>query len=353
MLGGALNHPLEGFVLSAARDQRVRIFATCPPSNGLQPDCYREQVIRIAQWTEAAGWEGILVYTDNGLVDPWLVSQLIIAHTKRLSPLVAVQPVYMHPYSVAKLVTSFAFLYGRRVYLNMVAGGFKNDLNALNDPTPHDERYDRLVEYTSLVMDLLKGGAPVTRAGRYGVTNLKLSPPLPAQLLPGVFVSGSSAAGVDAARKLGATAVRYPKPAAEYAAGTAIEEAASGVRLGIIAREESDAAWRVACGRFPEDRRGQVTHQLAMKTSDSQWHSQLSDLGRTGYRDENPYWLVPFENYKTFCPYLVGSYERVADELAHYMAVGHRTFILDVPASVEELAHIRTAFEFALARAIA
>ena len=84
-------------MLSAARDQRVRIFTTCPPSHVLQPDCYREQVIRIAQWTEAAGWDGILVYTDNGLVDPWLVSQLIIAHTKRLCPLVAVQLVYMHP----------------------------------------------------------------------------------------------------------------------------------------------------------------------------------------------------------------------------------------------------------------
>jgi len=339
-------------MLRASPGQRVKVFATCPPSYFVEPDSYREQVIRIAQWSETAGWEGILVYTDNGLVDPWQVSQVIIAHTKRLSPLVAVQPVYMHPYSVAKLVTSFAFLYGRRVYLNMVAGGFKNDLNALNDPTPHDERYDRLVEYTSLVMDLLEGGAPVTRGGRYGVTNLKLTPPLPAHLLPGVFVSGSSAAGVDAARKLGATAVQYPQPAAEYAPGTAIGETESGIRVGIIARAESEEAWRVAHERFPEDRRGQVTHHLAMKTSDSVWHSQLSDLGRTVYRDENPYWLVPFENYKTFCPYLVGSYERVADELARYMAVGYRTFILDVPASPEELAHIHGAFELAFARAI-
>jgi len=43
-------------------------------------------------------------------------------------PLVAVQPVYMHPYSVAKMVSTLAFLHQRRVFLNMVAGGFKNDL---------------------------------------------------------------------------------------------------------------------------------------------------------------------------------------------------------------------------------
>ena len=37
--------------------------------------------------------------------------------------------------------------------------------------------------------------------------------------------------------------------------------------------------------------------------------------GADGER-RSPYWLGPFHNYKTFCPYLVGSYERVADELA-------------------------------------
>jgi len=45
-----------------------------------------------------------LIYTDNGLVDPWLIAQAMITHTERLCPLVAVQPVYMHPYAVAKMV---------------------------------------------------------------------------------------------------------------------------------------------------------------------------------------------------------------------------------------------------------
>jgi len=330
----------------------IKIFSTCPPSNFAQPRHYLRQVVEIARWSEAAGCEGILVYTDNGLVDPWLVSQLIIDHTQRLCPLVAVQPIYMHPYSVAKMITSFGFLYGRRFYLNMVAGGFKNDLQALNDPTPHDERYTRLVEYTSLIMSLLRGASPVTLAGRYyTVTNLKLTPPLQTELLPRVFVSGSSAAGIEAGRQLGATAVHYPKPAAEYAPGATIPETESGVRLGIIAREDPEEAWRIAHARFPEDRRGQITHQLAMGVSDSVWHKQLSELGKSGYSDESPYWLVPFENYKTFCPYLVGSYERVADELARYVSVGYRTFILDVPASPEELSHIHVAFERASTRA--
>lgn len=335
----------------SANAQPVRIFSTCPPSNLVDQRTYLAQVGEIARWSEAAGCEGILVYTDNGLVDPWLVSQIIIERTERLCPLVALQPIYMHPYSAAKMVASYGFLHGRRVYLNMVAGGFKNDLNALNDPTPHDERYARLFEYTELVLDLLKAQGPVTREGRYyTVTNLKMTPPLPPELVPGVFVSGSSAAGLDAARKLGATAVQYPKPAAEYASAPIADDLDAGIRVGIIAREDSAEAWRVARARFPEDRKGQITHQLAMKISDSSWHQQLSELGEMEAGEENPYWLVPFENYKTFCPYLVGSYERVADEIARYMAVGYRTFILDVPASPEELEHIRVVFDHAGAR---
>ncbi|MGQ0522195.1 MAG: LLM class flavin-dependent oxidoreductase [Betaproteobacteria bacterium] len=327
----------------------MKIFSTCPPSNQLPQAEYLQRVQEIARWSEQAGCEGILVYTDNGLLDPWLVSQLIISATRRLSPLVAIQPAYMHPYSVAKMVTSLAHLHGRRLYLNMVAGGFKNDLIALDDHTPHDERYERLVEYTGIITALLRSGDALTHEGRYyRVSNLKLTPPLPSALMPGVFVSGSSDAGMAAARRLKATAVQYPRPPSEYPPDHGDTHANMGIRIGIIAREEDREAWHAARTRFPEDRKGQLTHQLAMKVSDSSWHQQLSELGKAAPSVENPYWLVPFQNYKTFCPYLVGSYDRVADEVSRYVEAGYRTFILDVPASPEEMQHIGEVFERAV-----
>src|SRR5690606_7275369 len=122
----------------ASFPKTIRTFSTCAPSNKIERADYLEHVIRVAQWSEAAGCEGILVYTDNGLVDPWLVSQIIVQSTDRLCPLVAIQPVYMHPYSVAKMIATIGHLYGRRTWINLVAGGFKNDLTALGDETPHD-----------------------------------------------------------------------------------------------------------------------------------------------------------------------------------------------------------------------
>jgi alkanesulfonate monooxygenase len=325
------------------------LFSTCPQSKDPHDVPYGVRVAEVARWSERAGYRGMLVYTDNGLVDPWLVAQLVIRATERLCPLVAVQPVYMHPYAVAKIVASIGHVYGRRIYLNMVAGGFRNDLISLGDETPHDERYARLTEYTQIVMRLLSGERVTFDGVYYKIRNVLLTPALPPELTPTVFVSGSSQAGVLAAQALGATAVKYPKPPAEESA--AIDgEVASGMRVGIIARESEVDAWDVALGRFPEDRRGRVTHGLAMKISDSQWHRQLSRLGESPPSEVNPYWLGPFENYKTFCPYLVGSYDRVATELERYLRLGFGTFILDIPPNEEELEHTAVAFDRASLR---
>jgi alkanesulfonate monooxygenase len=329
-------------------DGGVRVFSTCPPAAQSTPEAYLRRVQDIARWSEDAGCEGILVYTDNRQIDPWLVSQVIVGATRRLCPLVAIQPVYMHPYTVAKMISSLAYLHRRRVYLNLVAGGFRNDLEALNDRTPHDERYERLAEYAGIIQRLLKGPEPVNVGGRYyQVHNLKLTPPLPPDLAPGILLSGSSDAGMLVARQLGATAVEYPKPAGEY--GRAQERPGNerGIRIGIIARDKEPDAWSVAHGLFPEDRGGQLAHQIAIKGSDSYWHRQLSDLGRLRGSERNPYWLVPFENYKTFCPYLVGSYSNVAGTIASYVAAGYRTFVLDVPPSADELQHVAAVFRLA------
>src|SRR6266704_2990222 len=263
--------------VDGSTDVGLEVFSTCTQSTDGDREAYAQRVADVARWSERAGCKGILVYSDNRLVDAWLVSHIIIQNTTRLCPLVAVQPAYMHPYAVAKLVASFGHLYGRRIYLNMVAGGFKNDLVALNDTTPHDQRYDRLIEYTRIIRDLLASSLPVSHEGAYyTVKNLKLTPPLAPELFPGIFVSGSSDAGLAAAQAIGAVAVKYPKAPEEEVAPN--EGVGAGVRVGIIVREDGDEAWRIARERFPEDRRGQLTHQLAMKVSDSVWHGQLSDL---------------------------------------------------------------------------
>src|ERR1700747_2283734 len=127
--------------MPASDELQIEIFSNTPQSKDRPRETYVQQVIDVARWSEEAGCTAILVYTDNSLVDPWLVSQIILQNTERLCPLIAIQPIYMHPYTVAKMVATFGHLYGRRIYLNMVAGGFKNEFIALVDNNPHDDPY--------------------------------------------------------------------------------------------------------------------------------------------------------------------------------------------------------------------
>ncbi|HUB43558.1 MAG TPA: LLM class flavin-dependent oxidoreductase [Acetobacteraceae bacterium] len=329
-------------------DDGIRIFSTCPQSKDVARGDYLAQVQRVARWSEAAGCTGMLIYTDNSIVDPWLVAQLTLQCTERLCPLVAVQPIYMLPYTAAKMVASLGALHGRRVWLNMLAGGFRNDLISLGDETPHDDRYARTVEYALLMRDLLENDAPVNFDGRfYRVHGARLAPPLPGTLQPGWLISGSSAAGRAAAVTMGAIAVEYPAPPDVAANHTDDVPAGRGIRVGIIARDSADEAWAVAHARFPDDRRGRLSHALAMKTSDSAWHRTLSELAHERPAGGSPYWLWPFEQHRTFCPYLVGDFVTVAQEIARYLALGHRSFILDIPLEADDLATAAIVFRMA------
>jgi len=328
-------------VMDSMQSRSIRLFSTCPPSAQYRGD-YLRKVKEVADWCDDAGIEGILVYTDNSLVDPWLVSQVILSCTSKLAPLVAIQPVYMHPYTAAKMVATFSHLYNRRVYLNMVAGGFVNDLIALGDSTEHDDRYDRLVEYVSIMKFLFDAPGSVTFTGTYfTIKNLAIKPQIAPGLIPEVFVSGTSAAGIKAAQEIGATSISYPGTPSE----TICKGVPSGIRIGVIARDDSRKAWQIAHERFPVDRKGQLTHALARKVSDSAWYEQLSELGDSPTGGDSPYWLVPFRNYKTFCPYLVGSYDEVRLEISKYIQRGIQTFILDVPPDREELYHTAIIFD--------
>ncbi|NEQ71414.1 MAG: LLM class flavin-dependent oxidoreductase [Symploca sp. SIO2D2] len=90
-------------------------------------------------------------FENNQSPDVWQVAQLILQNSKNIVPLVGVQPVYMHPFSVAQKVATLGLIYGRLVDLNMIAGADRRELAMLGDRLSHDDRYVRLSEYIQIV----------------------------------------------------------------------------------------------------------------------------------------------------------------------------------------------------------
>jgi alkanesulfonate monooxygenase len=328
----------------------ITVYATAPSSNDCTPAEFRRRLLEVARWAEAARCRGLLVYTDNTLVDPWAAAQTMIANTAELVPMVAVQPVYMHPFSVARMISSIGFLHGRQVDLNLVTGGFNGDLRALGCALEHDERYRRLIEYGRIVTRLLTADRPVTHTGEhYRLVAASVSPPLAAELMPRLFVAGSSPACVAANEDLGAVRLAYPRWIGDYGAD-ALALRGTGIRVGIIARETSEAAWRVANQRFPSDRDGERLHDVAARLVESRWHRRLSADAQRASAPRGAYWLYPFRAYRTFCPYLVGDHEEVGELLSRYLELGVTTLILDVPAELDDLFHAGIAVDLAAQR---
>ncbi len=324
-----------------------RLIGACPASRkAANGQDYAAMVRSTCDWAERDGWDALLIYTSNGLADPWSIAQFMLQNTRTVRPLVAVQPLYAHPFTVANQVLTLASFHGRQVYINFVAGDYPNDRAALGDTTAHDQRYARMIEYGTIVRRLLASDTPVSFDGRYHqVANLHLFSRLPPALQPEFTVSGSSEAGLAAARALGACAIQYPKPSCDYAAGLTDPALRYGLRIGVIARPTSEAAWAAAHARFPASPDGERVRAIATEVSDSVWVKELAKA--VSVPDGHPYWLGPYRHYQSSCPFLVGSVADVARELAAYLKAGFGTFLLETPRDPADSEAIGEAFRAA------
>lgn len=311
----------------------ISLISTCPSSRRYTTGRgYLEQVINVSQWAENDGWDAILVYTSNSLTDPWSLAQYIIQNTVQLKPLVAVQPFYAHPFTVAKIVATLGFLFERQVYLNMVAGDFPRDREALCDAANHDVRYARLIEYTTIIKTLLSTRKPLSFSGNFfHVELLQLFPAIPKELIPLFTISGSSQAGLQAARSVGAAPIQYPKPSFFYKDHLHRPDQGAGMRVGIIAKDTDSAAWDVARLRFPPSIAGADARALATQASDSSWVKNMA--ADITVPDGHPYWLSPYHNYQSSCPFLVGSKLSIIKEIVSYLKIGFRLFLVESPTN--------------------
>jgi len=332
----------------------ITLVGTCPTfihEQGIRG--YLDRIAVAGRRAEEHGWSSMLIYTAHKQLDPWVIANVLLGATRELTPLVALQPLYMHPFSAAKMVASLHLLHGRQININFVSGGFPRDLEAFCDRHSHDERYARAVEYGNIMQHLLTDKKPLTFNGQfYNVESLQLQPWVPVESdCVGMFtISGSSPAGLAAARKLGARAIQYLRPYGDYGSSALAPTLQYGTRVGIISRPTVDQAWEVANTRFPANEVGAQLRNYFVSVSDSVW---VAELGREIKVPEgHPYWLGPYKHNYAQCPYLVGDRSAVAAELAGYIRMGLRTFLVDEPQDDDDALNITETFALAQQMAV-
>jgi alkanesulfonate monooxygenase len=319
----------------------VDVFALVPRSFAVEP--WWQELIAVADLSDRFGYSGILIYNGNDVfVEPLLLAFALVQRTTHLMPLVAVNPVYMHPFSVARAVASIAQLHRRRLFMNLITGTALSHLAALDDQLGHDDRYERLVEFGSLVMELLTG-RPVTRSGRfYRTQNLQLPLRVRTELMPGLLVAGQSAAALAAARTLGATSLQMLPPGLETS-----PDRGRGVNLGVVTRVSEIEAWRVAKERYRDDDVGRKVLEASFSNTDSEWKRRLEVVATQAAAASPGFWLDPFRNFQADQPFFVGSHRQVAQLISTLVRSGIRVFVLDVPATEVEFSNLAAAFELA------
>lgn len=324
-------------------NKMIRTFAISPRT--LEPDQYWRNIEDVGRWCGAYRFTGPLLFTGNDtFVEPWVAAQTVIDRYG-VSPLVAVNPVYMHPFSVAKMISSYAYSFGQRTFLNMVTGTSLSQHEALHDSLDHDEKYERLLEYIRIVQLLVeRSPTGVDFAGdHYQVSNLALRPPISPELRPEFFVAGHSDKAKEVKKATGAVGMQMLMPGlvADLAPGT------RGIHFGLLTRESEEAAWAAAEKRFPESERGRFVLERSMKNTDSVWKKRLKFAADANDQCDNGYWLAPFRNFQADCPYFIGSHERVRDLVVSLVRSGVEHIILDVPADEQDFAEVAAAFQLA------
>ncbi|WP_407977218.1 LLM class flavin-dependent oxidoreductase [Brucella pseudogrignonensis] len=316
------------------KGREIRFFTINNRSS--DPSEYWDSFRKLVALSDANDFDGLLCFSANEtLIDPWMAGQYLMENSQRMVPIIAVNPIYMHPFAAAKMVSSLAYMYGRKTVLNLITGTSARDREVLDDEISHEERYERLGEYALLIKGLLSSKSVTRFDGQYyRIADAVLSPTPPADIFPDFLVAGHSASARRIAERVKATHLSMLSP--DFSVKGTADGRRVGVHLGVIAAETDDAAWALAEERFPDDPSMEGILDFMMETNDSAWKQALYKQLISAENRAPEFWLEPFRQMRGDCPYIVGSFKRVAQILAQHIEAGVDWFIFDMPPIAED-----------------
>jgi alkanesulfonate monooxygenase len=308
---------------------------------------------QIAGAADNLGYEGVLIPTGRSCEDPGVIASSLIGATKKLKFLVAVRPGLHQPSLAARMAATFDRLSGGRLLVNLVTGGDQAELEGDGVYLDHAARYEQSAEFIRIWREILARsheGLGFDYEGRHlSVKGAKLLYPPVQTPYPPVWFGGSSPAAHELAAEQVDAYLTWGEPPAEVAKKIAdVRNRAArkgrkvefGIRLHVIVRETSEAAWAAAEDLIRHV--DQASIDAAQKTYarfDSVGQQRMARLhgGRRDRLEISPnLWAGVGLVRGGAGTALVGDPDTVAERIKEYMALGIEQFVLSGYPHLEE-----------------
>jgi alkanesulfonate monooxygenase len=314
---------------------------------------YLSSIVRAA---EDFGFVGALTPTGAWCEDAWLTTAMLARESDRLAFLIAFRPGLVSPTLAAQMAATFSAHAPGRLLLNVVTGGEAHEQRAYGDHLAKEQRYARCDEFLSVIRGLWRGET-VTHRGQYLQIEDAVLATTPNPVPPLYFGGSSPPAGLVAAKHCDVYLTWGEPPEAVAAKIAWVRSLAAeqgrtlrfGIRLHVITRDSSEAAWDQAAmllDALGEDVVAEAQHGLARSESTGQARMlalHQRQRGSGDWRDVRSLEVSP--NLWAGVGLvrggagtaLVGSHTEVADRIAEYAALGIDEFVLSGYPHLEEL----------------
>ncbi len=304
---------------------------------------------QIAQAADALGYYGALLPTGRSCEDSWVIASALAPQTRRLRFLVAVRPGLQSPTLAARMTATLDRISEGRLLINVVTGGDPQENKGDGIFLSHSERYEVTREFLEIYKAALRGETVEHTGKHFRVEDGRLLFPPYQSPHPPLYFGGSSPEANDVAAEQIDKYLTWGEPPADVArkVETVRELAAKkgrrvsfGIRLHVIVRETSEAAWAAADDLISRlDDATIASAQAVFARMDSVGQSRMSRLhgGRRDKLEVSPnLWAGVGLVRGGAGTALVGDPDTVAERIDEYRRLGIDTFILSGYPHLEE-----------------
>jgi len=305
---------------------------------------------QIARSAEQLGYEAVLTPTGTWCEDAWITTAALSQVTTRLKFLVAFRPGFISPTLAAHQAATFQRVSGGRLLLNVVTGGDSAEQRQFGDRLDHDQRYARTDEFLAVLRGVSEArpDQPFSFSGQYydiEDASINFAP----WGRPEIFFGGASPAAEQAAARQVDVYLAWGETPAQIAerldrmrerAAQAGRELRFGIRLHVLSRDTSDAAWAEASqmlDRISPERIRQAQELLAASESVGQHRMSALHQGRRDQLEISPNLWAGYGLVRGGAgTALVGRHDEVADRIEEYHKLGIDHFIMSGQPHLEE-----------------